>query len=72
MVLFFPIQQDIDCINSSGRILGKIKYDGYKDEYKFYPDSESVVLSDIEKSTIEERLLGLVSGKYSMSMQDDD
>lgn len=72
MVLFFPIQQDIDCINSNGSILGKIKFDGYKDEYRFFPDSDAVVLSEPEQTAIEERLLGLVSGKYSMSMQDDD
>lgn len=72
MVLFFPIQQDLDCISSSGSILGKIKYDGTKDEYIFCPDSESTVLSDLEVPIIAERLAGLHSGKYSLSMQDDD
>jgi len=72
MVLFFPIQQDLDCINSDGDILGKIKYDGIKDEYIFCPDNESVVLSVLEKTVIIERLSGLASGKYSLSMQDDD
>jgi len=72
MVLFFPIQQDLDCINSNGCILGKIKFDISKDEYIFYPDNESVILSDLENSIITERLSGLKSGKYSISMQDDD
>lgn len=72
MVLFFPIQQDLDCISSSGQILGKIKYDGSKNVHSFCPDNESTVLSDLEVSIIVERLAGLDSGKYSISMQDDD
>ena len=72
MVLFFPIQQDLDCISSRGQILGKIKYDGAKDEYALCPDNESTELSDIEVSIIAERLAGLYSGKYSLAMQDDD
>jgi len=72
MVLFWPIQQELDCINGSGRILGKIKFDGSKEEYIFYPANESLVLSSLEKSNISERLLGLDSGKYSIPMQDDD
>ncbi len=72
MVLFFPIQQELDCISSSGRILGKIKFDVFKGEYLFCPDNESIVLSGIEESSIAERLAGLYSGKYSLPMQDDD
>jgi len=72
MVLFWPIQQELDCINCSGRILGKIKFDGSKEEYIFYPANESLVLSSLEKSSISERLLGLDSGKCSIPMQDDD
>jgi hypothetical protein len=72
VVLFWPIQQELDCINGSGLILGKIKFDGFKDEYLFYPDSESILLTSIEKSSIDERLSGLESGKYVISMQDDD
>ncbi|WP_290704996.1 hypothetical protein [Amphritea sp.] len=72
MVLFWPIQQELDCISGSGRILGKIKFDGYKDEHRFCPDNESLVLSSLEQSCIAERLSGLDSGKYSIPMQDDD
>lgn len=72
MVLFFPIQQELDCISSSGHILGKIKFDVFKEEYLFCPDDESIVLSGTEEASIAERLAGLYSGKYSFPMQDDD
>ncbi|MGB0664044.1 MAG: hypothetical protein ACPGMR_09685 [Pontibacterium sp.] len=72
MVLFFPIQQELDCISDSGRILGKIKYDGAKDEYAFFSDDEATPLTDLEEASIVERLAGLASGKYTISMQDDD
>ncbi|GGK54515.1 hypothetical protein [Amphritea balenae] len=72
MVLFFPINQELDCISSSGRILGKIKFDVFKEEYLFYPDDDSVVLSDIEVACVAERIAGLYAGKYSFPMQDDD
>lgn len=72
MVLFWPIQQELDCINDSGRILGKIKFDGANDEYIFCPANDTLNLSSIEKSGIAERLSGLGSGKYSIPMQDDD
>ncbi|WP_027859228.1 hypothetical protein [Marinobacterium jannaschii] len=72
MVLFFPIHQEIDCISGDGNILGRIKFDGSKDEYIFYPANESIVLSGLEGASIAERLAGLESGKYSISMQDDD
>jgi hypothetical protein len=71
-MLFFPIQQELDCINDSGLILGKIKYDGCKDEHEFHPDNESIVLSSEEKAKIEERLSSLNSGKLSIPMPDDD
>lgn len=47
MVLFWPIQQELNCINDSGDILGKIKFDSTLDLYGFYPESESTVLSNI-------------------------
>ena len=72
MVLFWPIQQELNCINDSGDILGKIKFDSTLDLYGFYPESESTVLSNIEESNITERLAGLNSGKYSIPAQDDD
>jgi len=72
MVMFWPIQQQLNCISSSGNILGKIGFDVFKDKYIFYPDSESTTLSSEEQSSIDERLAGLVSGKYAIPMQDDD
>ncbi len=72
MVLFCPIQQELDCISGEGQILGKIKYDGAKDEYYFQPDNESIVLSDAEGASIAVRLSGLASGQYLIPMQDDD
>ncbi len=72
MVLFFPIQQELDCINDSGRILGKIKFNGFKQAYQFCPDNELIVLAGVEEANIIERLAGLASGKYSIPMQDDD
>lgn len=72
MVLFCPIQQELDCISGSGQILGKIKFDVSRDEHIFSPADDSVVLSATEKHSIEDRLSGLNSGKYSIPMQDDD
>jgi len=72
MVMFWPVQQELDCINRSGCILGKIKFDASKDQYIFHPDNESVALSSIEQSNIEERLSGLNSGQLSIPPQDDD
>ena len=72
MVLFWPIQQELDCINDSGRILGKIKFDRSINEYIFCPANESIILSSSENSSISERLSGLESGKYLIPMQDDD
>ncbi len=72
MVLFWPIQQELDCINSNGDILGKIKFDGVNDNHQFYLADESITLSNTEKTSIAEKLAGLDSGKYSIPMQDDD
>lgn len=72
MVMFFPIQQELDCINSDGRILGKIQFDSGKGEFVFRPESDSLILSNLEQSKIDDRVQGLTSGKYSISMQDDD
>lgn len=72
MVLFFPIQQELDCISSSGHILGKIKFDVSEGKHNFHPDDDSVVLSEVEEVSIAVRIAGLDSGKYSIAMQDDD
>lgn len=72
MVLFLPIQQELDCINSDGQILGKIRFDDSKGSHIFYKLDESVVVEKSEMSMISERLSGLDLGKYSIPMQDDD
>ena len=72
MVLFFPIQQELDCISDSGLILGKITFDTAKGAYFFQVDNESVVLSDSEQSTIDEKVSTLNSGSSLVDMQDDD
>lgn len=72
MVLFWPIQQELDCINDQGLVLGKISFDGAKDLHTFSPANESITLSSEEKAGIDERLAGLDSGKYTIPMQDDD
>ncbi len=72
MVLFWPIQQELDCINESGDILGKIKFNGEKESYQFYPNTESVTLSSDEQSRIAIKLAALESGQSIIPMQDDD
>lgn len=72
MVLFWPIQQELDCISTSGDILGKIKFDGANDEHIFCAADASTTLSNQQKARITDRLSGLNSGKYSIPMQDDD
>ena len=72
MVLFWPIQQELDCINTNGDILGKIKFDASTDKHFFDPSDESISISDEDKSNIAERLAGLDSGKHTIPMQDDD
>jgi hypothetical protein len=72
MVLFWPIQQELDCINDSGDVLGKIKFDGTQDKHVFCPAEEALTLSNDEKAGIAARLAGLDAGTYSIPMQDDD
>ena len=72
MVFFWPIQQELDCINDSGTILGKIKFNGKTDTYLFEPDNDQVVLSNDEKSSIDNKLSKLNSGETILTMQDDD
>ena len=72
MVLFWPIQQELDCINASGDILGKIKFDGASESYQFYANDESVILSSEEQSHIAKKLAALESGQSIIPMQDDD
>ncbi|GAA6134294.1 hypothetical protein NBRC116188_10830 [Oceaniserpentilla sp. 4NH20-0058] len=72
MVLFLSIQQELDCINNNGTILGKIKFDHSQGAFKFEADNASISMSDAEKISIEQKLLDLASGKCSIPMQDDD
>lgn len=72
MVFFWPIQQELDCINDNGTILGKIKFNSKTDSYLFEPDNDQVVLSNDEKSSIDNKLSKLNSGETILTMQDDD
>jgi hypothetical protein len=71
-MLFLPCQDELDCINDEGRILGKIRFDSAKEKHIFYSTDESISLSSTEKTGIAERLARLDAGKYSMPTQDDD
>jgi len=55
MMLFLANQQELDCINSDGRILGKITFDTSKNEHVFCPDEQSIELSSEEKLDIDKR-----------------
>lgn len=72
MVLFFPVQQELDCISSSGQILGKIKFDIAQAKHTFRPADNAIALSGQQETKIAERLSGLDAGKYSIPMDDDD
>jgi len=72
MVLFWPIQQELDCINDRGDILGKIKFDGATDKHVFYSINDSISLSSEEETSIAARLAGLDAGIFTIPMQDDD
>lgn len=72
MVMFWPIQQALNCITDDGRILGKIEFDVKTEQYQFCPEDDAVVLSHLEQSHIDQRLANLHSGDYLMPMQDDD
>lgn len=72
MVMFLPVQQELNCITGNGCILGKIKFDGHKNKHIFSADNDSIVLSNSEETCITQRLSGLDSGQYSIPMQDDD
>ncbi|KZZ41192.1 MAG: hypothetical protein MK185_10585 [Saccharospirillaceae bacterium] len=71
-MLFFPNQQELDCINDEGKIVGKIKFNGAEDKHVFCQYDDTLMLSEAESTNIKERLIGLDSGKYDIPMQDDD
>jgi hypothetical protein len=71
-MLFLPSQDELDCINESGSILGKIRFDSAKEVHVFCPVDASLTVSSDDEASIAERLSGLDEGKYSMPTQDDD
>ena len=71
-MLFFPIQQELDCISDDGRILGRIRFNADTGQHQFQQDSEVDALSDSEQASINQRLAGLDAGSYTIPMQDDD
>lgn len=72
MVLFWPIQQELDCITTEGKILGKIKFDLVQEQYLFHPNDKSVQLSQLEQKLIEAKITQLDAGNAGIPMQDDD
>ena len=71
-MLFFPIQQELDCINTAGQIVGKIRFDASLNQHVFYQPDQTVELSDSEHVAISARLSGLDAGMFHIPMQDDD
>lgn len=71
-MLFLPNQQELDCFNDSGELVGKIKFNAHSDKHEFHSESETSQLTNSEQLTIAERLAGLDLGKFSIPMQDDD
>lgn len=72
MILFCPNQQEIDCFNGDGKMLGKIKFDGLSDKHAFHLDHTSVTLTTADEVKIAEKIATLDLGSYSIPMQDDD
>ena len=71
-MLFFPIQQELDCISERGVILGKIRFDDAQGRHIFYQPDDIVEVTAAEQAAINERLVGLDAGIYGIPMQDDD
>lgn len=71
-MLFFPNQQELDCFNTNGNMLGKIKFNASTDKHEFQLDNDSITLSNDEEKCIAEKLVSLDLGAYSIPMQDDD
>ena len=72
MVLFWPIQQELDCINDSGHFLGKIRFDGATNKHIFCASEEGTGPSSSEKLSVAKKLATLDSGNDCIPMQDDD
>lgn len=71
MVLFFPMQQELDCISDSGDILGKIRFDGAQQKHTFDADDKAR-LSAQQQKLINQKLATLDGGEHTIPMQDDD
>lgn len=71
-MLFFPNQQEIDCFNRSGSLLGRIKFNALENKHIFHLDNQSIALTTSEELSVAEKLASLDSGNYSIPMQDDD
>ncbi len=71
-MLFFPIQQELDCISERGVIVGKIRFDDAQGRHIFYQPDDIVEVPAVEQAAINERLAGLDAGIYGIPMQDDD
>lgn len=71
-MLFFPNQQELDCFNRSGNLLGKIKFNALENKHLFHLDNPSLALTNLEAVSVAEKLANLDSGIYSIPMQDDD
>jgi len=71
MVLFFPMQQELDCISDSGDILGKIRFDGTQQKHIFDADDKAR-LSAQQQKLINQKLATLDGGEHTIPMQDDD
>jgi len=50
VVMFWPIQQALNCITNDGRILGKIEFNVKAEQYVFCPEEDSVVLSSLDRA----------------------
>jgi len=71
MVLFFPMQQELDCISDSGDILGKIRFDGAQQKHIFDADVTASISAQ-QHTLINQKLAILDGGEHTIPMQDDD
>ena len=70
-MLFFPIQQELDCISEDGEILGKIRFDDAQRKHIFYATNDASTTPSHQEA-IRQRLDGLDEGRFQIPMQDDD
>lgn len=72
IMLFFPSQDELDCITSDGQILGKIRFDTSLEKHIFTLGEASLELTSEQQEKINQRLAGLDVGQFTMPTQDDD